>query len=66
MQELLEVTPNYHKFKTLLDSFCADFKQLRAEERLFAKPDWSRFELLQDNMVSSSQLTSLDTCSDYI
>ena len=66
MQELLEVTPNYHKSKTLLDSFCADFKQLRAEERLLAKPDWSRFELLQDNMVSSSQLTSLDTCSDYI
>jgi len=66
MPELLEVTPSYHKSKTLLDSFSADFKQVRAEEKLIAKPDWSRFELLQDNMVSSSQLTSLDTCSDYI
>ena len=66
VQELLEISPAYHKSRILLDSFSEDFKQVRVEEKLEAKSDWSKFKLLQDNMVSINLLSSLDSCNDFI
>merc|ERR1719470_673875 len=60
------ISSSNHRSKTRLDSFSADLKQVRPEGPLVSRPDWDRFELVQDSMVSSSELTSLDTFQDYI
>merc|ERR1719318_1480155 len=65
-QDLLEITPAYHRSKTRLDSFSADLKQVRPEGPLVSRPDWDRFQLVQESLVSSSELTSLDTFQDYV
>jgi len=67
-QELLEITPSYLKSRTLLESFSADFKQVKVEKQpLLARDiDWNTVEMVQDNMISTDNITSLDSCEEFI
>eukprot|EP00092_Neocalanus_flemingeri_P024317 GFUD01026373.1.p1 GENE.GFUD01026373.1~~GFUD01026373.1.p1 ORF type:complete len:860 (+),score=265.23 GFUD01026373.1:148-2580(+) len=63
---LLEITSNHHKSEVLMDSITAETKQIEEEQKLSTKVDWNKFELVQDSIVSTSQLTSLDSYGDFI
>merc|ERR1719317_1770343 len=67
-QELLEITPAYHKTKVLLHSFSSDFEDVRMEEQQVLKrnTDWSKLEMMQDNTISTHNITSVDTCEDFV
>jgi len=67
-QELLEITPSYLKSRTLLESFSADFKDVKVEKQqnLARNTDWSKMDLIQDNLISTDNITSIDSCEDFI
>ena len=65
-EELLEITPKYQMSRTMLESMASECKHTRLEEKLVTKPDWSKFELVQDTIGSSSALSSLDSCGDLV
>jgi len=68
-KELLEINPAYHKSGVLMDSFTADFGYMEIEEHqpmANKSIEWNKVKLVQDSMVSTRVITSIDSCSDFV
>ena len=65
-QQLLEITNDYRKSRIILDSLSQESLEMRAEEEFFGDVDWNDFRVTGDFIVSTSAVTALDSCGDFI
>ena len=65
-QQLLEITNDYRKSRIILDSLSQESLEMRAEDEFYGDVDWNDFSVTGDFIVSTSAVTALDSCGDFI
>ena len=65
--QLLEVTNDYRKSRIFFDSICQESREMKSKEEEFCGDvDLKHFGVTEDFIVSTSAVTTLDSCGDLV